>query len=104
MRRSIFTPNARLCHGFAKVIRDPSMSYRSPGRTALQVGPLAVGTVNFGWLTSQSASFDIINTALDRGLNLIDTSDNYKAGKICRSAVRGHWPDRHRSRTWGPKA
>ncbi|MCB1693702.1 MAG: aldo/keto reductase, partial [Pseudomonadales bacterium] len=57
------------------------MSYRNLGRTALKVGPLAVGTVNFGWTTDDKDSFEIINSALDRGLNLIDTSDNYNAGK-----------------------
>lgn len=56
------------------------MTYRRLGRTALRVGPLAVGTVNFGWLTDEADSFAIINSALDRGLNLIDTSDNYNAG------------------------
>lgn len=57
------------------------MSYRRLGRTALKVGPLAVGTVNFGWLTSDEDSFSILNSALDSGLNFIDTSDNYNAGK-----------------------
>jgi aryl-alcohol dehydrogenase-like predicted oxidoreductase len=56
------------------------MSYRRLGRTALKVGPLAVGTVNFGLSTSREDSFAILGTAIDRGLNLIDTSDNYNAG------------------------
>ena len=56
-------------------------SYRRLGRTALSVGPLAVGTVNFGWLTNDEDSFAILDSAIDRGLNLIDTSDNYNAGK-----------------------
>ncbi len=57
------------------------MTYRRLGRTALQVGPLAVGTVNFGWTTSDADSFAIMNRAIDEGLNFIDTSDNYNAGK-----------------------
>lgn len=57
------------------------MSYRSLGRTALKVGPLAVGTVNFGWLTDDAESFAIINHALENDLNLIDTANNYNAGK-----------------------
>lgn len=57
------------------------MTYRRLGRTALQVGPLAVGTVNFGWTTSDADSFAIMNRALEQGLNFIDTSDNYNAGK-----------------------
>ena len=57
------------------------MEYRRLGRTALQVGPLAVGTVNFSWLTNEQDSFAILDSAIDRGLNLIDTSDNYNAGQ-----------------------
>ena len=55
-------------------------AYRRLGRTALKVGPLAVGTVNFGWLTSEQDSFEILDAAIGKGLNLIDTSDNYNAG------------------------
>lgn len=54
--------------------------YRQLGRTALRVGRLAVGTVNFGWLTDEADSFRILDVALDRALNLIDTSNNYNAG------------------------
>jgi len=57
------------------------MDYRAFGRTALQVSPLALGTVNFGWLTDEKDSFAMLDAALDRGINFIDTSDNYNAGK-----------------------
>ena len=57
------------------------MTYRRLGRTALKVGPLAIGTANFGWLTPKEESFWILNSALASGLNFIDTSDNYNAGK-----------------------
>ena len=60
---------------------EKSMTFRRLGRTALKVGPLAVGTVNFGLSTSEEESFAIINSALERGLNLIVTSDNDNAGK-----------------------
>ena len=63
------------------MVYEISPSYRRLGRTALQVGPLAVGTVNFGWLTDEKDSFAILDSAIDRGLNLIDTSDNYNAGQ-----------------------
>ncbi len=39
------------------------------------------GTVNFSWLTDEGDSFAILNTAFERGLNLIDTSDNYNPGQ-----------------------
>jgi aryl-alcohol dehydrogenase-like predicted oxidoreductase len=62
------------------VVDQASPTYRRLGRTALKVGPLAVGTVNFSWLTNEQDSFAILDSALERGLNLIDTSDNYNAG------------------------
>ena len=57
------------------------MSYRRLGRTALRVGPIAMGSVNFGWNTDEAESFRMMNFALDHGLNLIDTADSYHAGK-----------------------
>ncbi|MDA0788553.1 MAG: aldo/keto reductase [Proteobacteria bacterium] len=72
------------------------MTFRRLGRTALQVGPLAVGTVNFGWLTTETDSFEIMSAAMDRGLNLIDTSDNYNAGKT--ETVIGHFIAKHGQR------
>jgi len=57
------------------------MDYKTLGRTALQVSPLALGTVNFGWLTDEKDSLAILDEALDSGINFIDTSDNYNAGK-----------------------
>ena len=44
------------------------------------MGPIAVGTANFGWLTDEQTSFRILDSAIDNGLNLIDTANNYNAG------------------------
>ena len=57
------------------------MEYKALGRTALKISPLALGTVNFGWLTDEKDSFAMLDAALDKGINFIDTSDNYNAGK-----------------------
>ena len=64
------------------------MSYRTLGRTALQVGPLALGTVNFGYAAQgggftaeESDNFRMMYSALERGLNHFDTSNNYNAGR-----------------------
>lgn len=65
------------------------MAYRSFGATGLKVGPLALGTVNFSWLTDEAASFAILDAAFERGINLIDTSDNYNAGQT--EALLGRW-------------
>ena len=57
------------------------MDYRRLGRTALQISSLGMGTVNFGWLTDEKDSFAMMDAALNGGINFIDTSDNYNAGK-----------------------
>ena len=56
------------------------MEYRTLGRTGLRVSPLAVGTVNFSWLTNEANSFEILDFAREAGVNFIDTANNYNAG------------------------
>ena len=53
------------------------MQYRSLGRSGLQVSRLALGTMNFGELTSETDSFEIMDSALDAGINFFDTADVY---------------------------
>ncbi|HZR76107.1 aldo/keto reductase [Bradyrhizobium sp.] len=53
------------------------MEYRHLGRTGLKVSRLALGTMNFGELTDQAASFAIMDEALDGGINFFDTADVY---------------------------
>jgi aryl-alcohol dehydrogenase-like predicted oxidoreductase len=47
------------------------------GPTGLTVSRLALGTMNFGELTDESASFSIMDEALDAGINFFDTADVY---------------------------
>jgi aryl-alcohol dehydrogenase-like predicted oxidoreductase len=65
------------------------MELRRFGSTALKIAPLALGTVNFSWLTDEADSFAILDAAFERGVNLIDTSDNYNAGLT--EALIGRW-------------
>jgi len=65
------------------------LEYRKLGRTGLNISPLVVGTVNFGWLTNEDDSFEILDYAMDAGLNFFDTSNNYNAGKT--EALLGRW-------------
>ncbi|MFI4976678.1 MAG: aldo/keto reductase [Caulobacterales bacterium] len=65
------------------------MQYRKFGNTGLMIGPLALGTVNFSWLTNEADSFAILDKAFDAGVNLVDTSDNYNAGQS--EALLGRW-------------
>ena len=57
------------------------MEYRRLGRSGLKVSKLALGTMNFGNPTDKAASFRIIQTALDAGINILDCADAYAEGK-----------------------
>ena len=65
------------------------MSLRKLGSTGLSIGPLGLGSVNFSWLTDEKDSFAILDAAFERGVNLLDTSDNYNAGQS--EALIGRW-------------
>lgn len=57
------------------------MSYRTLGRSGLQVSRLALGSMMFGGPTSAEESLRIIDTAFDQGINFIDTADVYTGGR-----------------------
>jgi aryl-alcohol dehydrogenase-like predicted oxidoreductase len=57
------------------------MDYRLFGRTGVKVAPLALGTANFGQPTPEEEAEQILNRALEAGINLIDTADSYAAGE-----------------------
>jgi aryl-alcohol dehydrogenase-like predicted oxidoreductase len=57
------------------------MEYRTLGRTGVKVAPLCLGTDNFANPTPEAEAIEIINQALDAGINLIDTSNSYAKGE-----------------------
>lgn len=57
------------------------MEYRSLGRTGAMVSPLCLGVMNFGGKTPEDESIRIIDAAIDRGINFIDTANVYNAGE-----------------------
>lgn len=57
------------------------MEYRDLGRTGVKVSPLCLGTMNFPEPSGESQSLEIINRALDGGLNFIDTANVYNQGE-----------------------
>ncbi|HEX5692293.1 MAG TPA: aldo/keto reductase, partial [Roseiflexaceae bacterium] len=57
------------------------MNFRSLGRTGVQVSPLCLGTMNFGAPTPEAESIQIIDAALDAGINFIDTANVYNNGE-----------------------
>jgi aryl-alcohol dehydrogenase-like predicted oxidoreductase len=53
------------------------MQYRSLGRTGVQVSVLGLGTENFGPRTPEADACALVDAALDRGVNLMDTANFY---------------------------
>jgi len=70
------------------------MQYRPLGRTGVQVSPLCLGAMMFGpWGNDDKQdSTRIIHTALDAGINFVDTADVYSSGvseEIVGEALQG---------------
>jgi aryl-alcohol dehydrogenase-like predicted oxidoreductase len=57
------------------------MEYRTLGRTGVQVSALCLGTANFGNPTPEDTAQQMMQTALDAGINLFDTANSYNAGE-----------------------
>ncbi len=54
-----------------------SISHKRLGKHGVLVSDLCLGTMNFGWHTSQNESFAIMDRALELGINFFDTADVY---------------------------
>jgi len=68
------------------------MEYRMLGRTGVRVAPLGLGAWNLGEFTPEAESIRMIHKALDAGINLIDTADEYGHGeseRIVGKAIGG---------------
>ena len=57
------------------------MIYNHLGKSGLKVSQLCLGTMLFGKETNARDSQMIIASALDNGVNFIDTADAYVAGE-----------------------
>src|SRR5229473_656746 len=57
------------------------MQYRSLGRTGVPVSVLCLGCMNFGFPTPERDSIEMIDCALDQGVNFLDTANVYNRGK-----------------------
>jgi aryl-alcohol dehydrogenase-like predicted oxidoreductase len=72
------------------------MQYRTLGRTGIQVSPYGLGALMFATSMSPDpeASIRVIRTALDAGINLIDTADAYgDSEEIVGRALQGRRDD-----------
>ncbi len=69
------------------------MDYRRLGRTALRVSPLCLGTMNFGPVTDEPTSSQIMDRALELGLTFWDTANVYgqKLGEGVTEQIVGRW-------------
>lgn len=69
------------------------MHYRRLGRTALQVSELCLGTMNFGPQTSEDESRQIMDRALELGINFFDTANRYGGaqGAGATEEILGRW-------------
>ncbi len=54
-----------------------TVSHRRLGKHGVLVSNLCLGTMNFGWQTSEEDSFAIMDRALELGINFFDTADVY---------------------------
>jgi aryl-alcohol dehydrogenase-like predicted oxidoreductase len=57
------------------------MSSRRLGRSGLEIAPLVLGTLNFGSATGRREAFQIVDAALEAGINLFDCADVYSGGE-----------------------
>jgi aryl-alcohol dehydrogenase-like predicted oxidoreductase len=57
------------------------MEYRDLGRTGVKVSPLCLGTMNFPQPSGQAESIEMMNHALDGGINFFDTANVYNQGE-----------------------
>lgn len=69
------------------------MQYAKLGRSGLKVSRLCLGTMNFGSFTSEKESFQIMNRALEIGINFFDTANVYggKKGEGITEKIIGKW-------------
>ncbi len=68
------------------------MEYRRLGNSGLKVSEIGLGGNNFGNRADEQTSINIINRALELGINFIDTADMYSQGRseeIVGKAVKG---------------
>lgn len=54
-----------------------AIQHKRLGRHGVLVSNICLGTMNFGWKTSEEDSFKIMDRALELGINFFDTADVY---------------------------
>ena len=70
------------------------MIYRQLGSAGVRVSAIGLGTNQFGGKVDQPGVNNIIDAAIDLGINLIDTADIYTQGRSEETlgiALKGKW-------------
>jgi aryl-alcohol dehydrogenase-like predicted oxidoreductase len=69
------------------------MNYTNLGRTGLRVSRLCLGTMNFGPETDEPTSFEIMDKALEVGVNFFDSANVYgrSIGRGATEEIVGRW-------------
>lgn len=69
------------------------MQYTQLGRSGLKVSRLCLGTMNFGPETTEAEAFQIMDAALDAGINFFDTANVYggKGHRGRTEEIIGRW-------------
>ncbi|OLS19006.1 MAG: L-glyceraldehyde 3-phosphate reductase [Candidatus Heimdallarchaeota archaeon LC_2] len=72
------------------------MDYKSLGNTGIKVSEICLGTMQFGWTADKTTSHQILDKAVELGINFIDTANLYSrwsdksyAGKT--EEIIGNW-------------
>jgi len=69
------------------------MEYTRLGRTGLRVSRLCLGTMNFGPYTPEQESYQVMDHALEQGINFFDTANVYggEMGAGTTEGIIGRW-------------
>lgn len=70
------------------------MEYRQMGSTGVRVSVIGMGTNRFGSTVDQAGVNNVIDAAIDLGINFIDTADVYTGGNsetTLGNALKGRW-------------
>ena len=69
------------------------MLYAKLGKAGVNVSKVALGTLNFGPEISESESFQLLNFAVENGINFIDTANSYgwESGYGTSETIIGNW-------------
>src|SRR5829696_10380089 len=78
--RGLHTGYTSTLHGNTATSKERHVEYRSLGRTGVKVSELCLGCMMFGGRTGDDDSADIIDRAVDSGINFLDTANVYSRG------------------------